>query len=268
MPNHRIIPIVSHAFLGEHSREFLHIADLPSCEAAEFRIARAQAVAVLRIGHAMADFAQGWLLCRWDRNFYFLGSRIFVRFLLDDLLAAEAPSSADLVEGLRDFDLWQSAWVSLNEGAPERTGKTEEARSCPDEPALTICRFCSEKAPSGEQKHAFFLGWVARHARVAGYEWGAFTLDGIGLAGWMPPKMLLRRRSLASTENVPVPQDCRNVVVGYQRVRLITSAGGRKLLTSARPGDPVPRPQDILRYPVDSARSIKRWIVLNQATVR
>jgi hypothetical protein len=262
MANQRIIEIASRALLKEHPREFLHIASLPTQVAPGARIARSQAAAVLRVGHAIADFALNWSMCRWDKNFHFLGSMVFIRFPRNDLLAADAPGSDDAVVGLRDFDRWQTAWVIMNEGMREALLQRPAERMTEEDATETITKFRSEKAPSGESKHATFLQWAADHARVDGYEWMAHTIDGDGLASWMPPKMLLRRRGGPNPGGTPVQRDERYVVRARRMVRLITGVGQARFLLADRPGAPVPGRHDIFRYPLDARKAVKRWIAV------
>lgn len=194
MVNQRIIEIASKELLQQHPGEFLQIANLPTQVAPGARIARSQAAAVLRVGHAIADFALDWSTCRWDENFHFLGTMVFIRFTSKDLLADNGSASDQIVAGLRDFDRWQTAWVVLNEGLREALPQRPRNRMTEEEATDTITQFRSEMAPSGESKHAAFLQWAAEHARVDSYDWMAYTIDGLGLASWMLPKMLLRRR--------------------------------------------------------------------------
>lgn len=266
MANQRIIEIASRELLKEHPREFLHIANLPTQVVPGTRIARSLAMAVLRAGHAVASFALTWSMCRWDGCFHFHGTMVFIRFPLNDLLAACASGSDEVVAGLREFDRWKTAWVILNEGlseaAPDRPGN----RMTKEEAAETITQFRSEKAPSGESKHATFLQWASDHARVDSYELMAYTTDGLGLVSSMPPKMLLRKRGGQDPAGAPVLRDGRNVVKAIQRVSLVTGMGRAEFLLKEQPGLPTPRPQDIFRYPIDARKAVKRWILLELAT--
>lgn len=262
MVNQRIIEIASKELLQQHPGEFLQIANLPTQVAPGARIARSQAAAVLRVGHAIADFALDWSTCRWDENFHFLGTMVFIRFTSKDLLADNGSASDQIVAGLRDFDRWQTAWVVLNEGLREALPQRAPNRMTEEEATDTITQFRLEMAPSGESKHAAFLQWAAEHARVDSYDWMAYTIDGLGLASWMLPKMLLRRRGGQNPTGTPVVRDGRNVVRAIQRVNWVTGLGRAEFLVVERPGVPAPRPQDIFRYPLDARKAVKRWISL------
>lgn len=261
MASKRIKAIESWEFLKEHSREFLHIANLPPHASAEARIGRRHAADILRVGTGLANFAWECFMCRWDQCFHFRGSMVFIRFPLNDLLEREAQGSTEIVNGLKDFDLWQRAVVILNEGAHDREGMQPAEKMSVEEAELTISKFRAERAPSGEFKHNLFLQWSSRCSRMAGYDWMAYTVDGFGLSSWMPPKMHLRKRGEPQPGRPPVPLDERLTARAVWRGRLISTAG-QKFVVSDQPERPVPQRGDIFRYPLDAKRVVKRWVLL------
>ena len=262
MPRRRILHVTDELFLRENSREFLHIANLSPDAPGETRLVRAEAARILRVAHALTDFARLWSMSRWDEDFLFFGSKVFVRFPLDDLLSDHGDGSLEIVDGIRQFDRWLAAQIKLNEAVRDVSSEEGGQGMTMQEALGTLNEYEKQKAPSGERKQEIFRQWAGDHARVGPYALTAFTVEGLGTETYMPPKMHLRRRPAAGSDQASVPDDPRNDVVAMHKVRIVRGVGGDAFLITPRSGEPSISKGRLFSYPLNARVKVKRWVEL------
>ncbi len=244
----------------------LHIADLDPEGMPEGCVLRAELRNMLNVARALAMLVELLFLQVWDRTFQIVGTRVFMHFSSDDLLATGRPPVTDVLEVLKTFLAWRDARLTLC--VPAMDVNQPAIESPINDDAIEIARrklAMLRGIRAGESDTNFddiFLCWMQRCARVDEFAIMAGTVDGDVVRLQLPHKARILRPLSLPPQRCSTPTDHAHDIVAVRRLWLVRTTSGTQLLIPCGEQHEAPSPGTAIAYKKRDRRLVKRWQIL------
>lgn len=261
------IQVLSESDLLAGCRDVLKVAELQPGLMGGSRISRRAAKAVLPRARAIAKLAELALSREWDRTFYLVDSRVFIRFRADGLLSEQREDVGKILGVLREFGLWRDAMLLVADAVSDTqsiSGQDQDGR----------LRFATELIDAARAArvgkrgslHDVFVSWCESAARRSEYDVVAGTVDGDEVVSNIPPYVKLLKSKGVAVGAVPKISGLADALGRATPAQLVTASDGARYLFPLRDGERPISPGDLICFSMGQVQDVPGLVLATRGS--
>lgn len=263
------IQVLSQSELLASCRDVLLVAELPPGLIERTRVSRRAAKDVVARARALAKLVELVLSRDWDRTFYLVDNRVFIRFSADGLFSGQREDVRKILAVLREFGLWRDAMLLVADAVSDTqsiSGQDQDDRLRSATEVIDAAR--ASRVGKRGSLHDVFVSWCQSAARRSEYDVVAGTVGGDEFVSNMPPYVKILKTERVAAGTMPKISGLEDALGRATPAQLVTTSDGGRYLFPLNDGERPILPGDLICFSMDQVKDAPGLVLATRGSAK